>query len=149
MLHLPTKWANHGITFRMTAQTCEKMVWKTPCIAGPILKAEFVRDVLIDDLNSTGTKSFVNYPIAQHAIDASVPQFNRPVGSYIKANGWFSNKHKLYCGKVETRVYPNGEACNWTKSYLESVPDITIMRDNIQDVGVIRRSSIAIFIKFN
>ena len=121
VLHLPTKWENHGITFRMTAQTYEKIVWKTLCIDGSILKAEFVRDVLIDDFNSTGIKSFVNYPIAHHDTDASVPQFNRHVGSYIKAKGWFSNKHKLFCGKVKASVYPNGEACNWTKSYILSL----------------------------
>ena len=132
VLHLPTKWGNHGITFRMTAQTCEKTVWKALCIAGPILKAEFVRNVLIDDFNSAGIKPFVNYPIAHHATDASVTQFNRPTGSHLEAKGWFSNKHKLYCGKVETSVYPNGEACNWTKSYPGAVPDITIMRDNIK-----------------
>ena len=59
-------------------------------------------------------------------------QFNRPTGSHLEAKGWFSNKHKLYCGKVETSVYPNGEACNWTKFYPGAVPDITIMRDNFQ-----------------
>ena len=96
----------------MTAQTCEKTVWKARCITGPIIKAKFMRDVLIDDFNSAGIKSFVNYPIAHNATDTNVTQFNRPVGSYIEAKGWFSNKHKLYCGKVEISVYPNGEACN-------------------------------------
>ena len=51
-------------------------------------------DVLIDDFNSAGIKPFVNCPIAHHTTDASVTQFNRPVGSHIEAKGWFSNKYK-------------------------------------------------------
>ena len=78
MLHLPTEWGSHGITFRMTAHTCEKTVWKALCIAGPIIKAKFERDALIDDFNSASIKPFVNYSIAHHVTDASVTQFNRP-----------------------------------------------------------------------
>ena len=56
MLYLPTKWEHHGITFRMTAQTCEMTVRKVFCIAGPIIKAELVRDVIIDNFHSAGIK---------------------------------------------------------------------------------------------
>ena len=102
MLYLPTKWEHHGITFRMTAQTCEMTVRKVFCIAGPIIKAELVRDVIIDNFHSAGIKTFVNYPIAHHATDSSVTQFNRSIGTHIETKDWFSNKHKLYCGKVKT-----------------------------------------------
>lgn len=131
VLHLPTKWKHHGTTFCMTAQTCEKTVWKALYIVGPILKAEFVHGALIDDFHSVDMKAFVNYPIAHHATDASVTQVNRLVGTYVEAKVWFSNKHKLYCGKAKTSVYPNDEACNWTKYYPGAIPDITIMCNNI------------------
>ena len=75
---------------------------KVFCIAGPIIKAELVRDVIIDNFHSASIKTFVNYPIAHHATDASVTQFNRSIGTHIETKDWFSNKHKLYCGKVKT-----------------------------------------------
>ena len=116
----------------MMAQTCQKVGWKALCIAGPILKAECVRDVVIDDFHSTGIEAFIHYPIAHHTTNASVAQLNRPDGTHVEAKGWFSNKHKLNCGKVDTSVYPNGETCNLTKCCPGDVSDITIMRDNIQ-----------------
>ena len=112
MLHLPTKWDNSSITFRMTNQSFEKAVRKTLCITGPMLGVECVRDVLIGDFRSVGIKPFVNYPIVHHTTDTSMTQFNRPIGSHVEGKGWFSNKDKLYYGKVETNVYPNEEACN-------------------------------------
>ena len=108
MSHLPTKWENHDITFRMTTQPCKKTVWKALYFTGPILKAEFVHGVLIDDFHSSGNKLFVNYPTTHYATDASVTKFNCTVGTHVEVKGWFSNKHKFYCGKVETSFYPNG-----------------------------------------
>ena len=104
MLHLPTKWDNSSITFRMTNQSFEKAVRKTLCIAGPMLGVECVRDVLIGDFRSVGIKPFVNYPIVHHTTDTSMTQFNRPIGSHVEGKGWFSNKDKLYYGKVETSL---------------------------------------------
>ena len=65
---------------------------KAHYIAGSILKDDFVRDVLIDDFNSAGIKSFVKYSIPRHTTDTNVTEFNRPIGTHCKAKGLFSNK---------------------------------------------------------
>ena len=69
----------------MTVQICEYTVLKAHCIDGSILKDEFVRDVLIDDFNSTGIESFIKYLITHHTTDTSVTEFNRPIGIHGKA----------------------------------------------------------------
>ena len=52
IFHLPTKFENHGIIFRMKAHVCKKIVRKSLCITGLILKTTFIRDVSIDDFDS-------------------------------------------------------------------------------------------------
>ena len=51
------------------------------------------------------------------------------ITSYV--NYIYTGKHKLYCLKFETSVYPNGEACNWTSPVPGATVDITLFRSNI------------------
>ena len=96
--------------------------------------------------------------MVHHLTDATVVQINRPAGDHGEARPYFcgeylvkirrffiyalllifyyhfyiyTGKHKLYCLKVETSVYLNGEACNWTSPVPGTTADITLFRSNI------------------
>ena len=131
VLHLPTKWDNHGVTFMTSGQTAQKTVIKALKIAAPLCKANFVNIFSRDDYESTGIGFCQNYPETDHITDASITMINRPAGTHNEAKPYFSGKHKLYCLKVEASVYPNGMVCNWTKPYPGATSDITIFRDNL------------------
>lgn len=75
---------------------------------------------------------FGNFPEALYATDVTCQQAIRPNCSMTEAKPYFSPKHKLYGYKTEVSVLPNGMSCFLSDHYFGSIPEVTILRHNIE-----------------
>jgi len=130
VLHLPTKWDKHAVDFGLKTTMTEKTVWKIVQITATLLKAEYVCDLTMEDLQELNIICN-KFSYVHHLTDATIDECNRPAGSHQEAKPYFSGKHYVYCLKTEVSTYPNGEASNWTKAVPGATSNITLMRRNL------------------
>ena len=86
--------------------------------------------VYVYSFQDVGIPLHNHYKYVYHNTNAMVVERDRLSGNHQESISFFG-KHHLYCNKVDTCTYPNGETCNWVIHYPGSTTNITIFRENV------------------